>query len=231
MIKNKLPVALILSSILLLSFCKQGSKKESPDQRKESEQLSTSEVTKPVILFFGNSLTAGYQLDISEAFPALIERRLDSLGYPYSVINAGLSGETSAGGLNRIDWVLNTIPEIFVLELGANDALRGLDLNETEANLQAILDRVTKANPNVKIAILGMQVPPNLGQEYTGQFKELFPKLARLNNAALLPFLLEGVAGDPELNLEDGIHPTARGHKILAENVWQILEPLLTKSL
>lgn len=228
MIKNTLPGALILC-MTLLSFCKQENKKESGQQEDPAQQSAPQE-KKPVILFFGNSLTAGYQLDISESFPALIERKLDSLDFNYSVINAGLSGETSAGGLNRIDWVLNTVPDIFVLELGANDALRGLDLSETESNLQAIIDKVTKANPNVQLVIVGMQVPPNLGHEYTNQFTELFPRLAERNEAVLIPFLLEGVAGNPELNLEDGIHPTAAGHKIVAENVWKILQPLLNKN-
>lgn len=208
--------------------------KPSADGKKETSQpLAPTETTpmttkKEVILFFGNSITAGYELDISEAFPALIEKRLDSLGYSYTVINAGLSGETTSGGLNRIDWVLSTVPDLFVLELGANDALRGLDLNETEANLQAIIDKVKKVNPAVKIIIAGMQVPPNLGQDYTRRFRELFQNLASENQAVLIPFLLEGVAGKPDLNLPDGIHPTAQGHKILTENVWSVLQPLLT---
>lgn len=183
-----------------------------------------------VILFFGNSLTAGYGLDMEQAFPALIQKRIDSLGYPYRVVNAGLSGETTASGKNRIDWVLNTIPDIFILELGANDGLRGLPLEETPKNLQEIIDAVRKVNPDVKIIITGMEVPPNLGKEYTAEFRSIFPYLAKKNNITLIPFLLEGVAGEPELNLSDGIHPNAEGHKIVAETVWKYLNPMLKKN-
>jgi acyl-CoA thioesterase-1 len=183
---------------------------------------------KPIILFFGNSITAGYQLDLEEAFPALIQDRLDSLGFNYNVINAGLSGETTAAGVDRIDWVLRSIPEIFFLELGANDGLRGLPLSETKSNLKKIIDKVRKANPDVKIILAGMQVPPNLGKEYTMEFRTIFPLLASSENVELIPFLLDGVAGNPELNLADGIHPTAEGHKLLTETVWGFVQPLLT---
>ncbi|MFY0607879.1 MAG: arylesterase [Cyclobacteriaceae bacterium] len=188
-----------------------------------------SKVEKPYILFFGNSITAGYQLDISDAFPALIQNRLDSLGYNYQVINAGLSGETTSGGLNRIEWVLRTVPEIFVLELGANDGLRGLDLTETKKNLLGIIGKVKKANPDVKVILAGMQVPPNLGAKYVNEFKGVFPAVAEEANAILIPFVLDGVAGIPELNLSDGIHPTEVGHQILANNIWNYIEPLLIK--
>jgi acyl-CoA thioesterase-1 len=184
---------------------------------------------RKTILFFGDSITAGYQLDINQAFPALIQDRLDSLGYDYQVVNAGLSGETTAGGKNRIDWVLSTVPDIFFLELGANDGLRGLQLDESRKNLQSIIDAVKMANPEVKIILAGMQVPPNLGQDYTSTFRKLFPDLASSNEATLIPFILEGVAGIPDLNLEDGIHPTPDGHGILAETVWIYLNPLITK--
>ncbi len=217
-----------ISMGLLFASCQPSKDGKTETSQPQATEENTSMTTKKeVILFFGNSITAGYELDISEAFPALIEKRLDSLGYTYTVINAGLSGETTSGGLNRIDWVLNTVPDLFVLELGANDALRGLDLNETEVNLQAIIDKVKKANPKVRILIAGMQVPPNLGQDYTTRFRELFQNLATKNQAFLIPFLLEGVAGNPDLNLPDGIHPTAQGHKILTENVWSVLQPLL----
>jgi acyl-CoA thioesterase-1 len=196
---------------------------------KNQEVTQKSMEKRPTILFFGNSLTAGYQLDIEEAFPALIQERLDSLGYRYEVINAGLSGETTSGGVTRIDWVLRTVPDIFFLELGANDGLRGLPLVETRKNLQIIIDKVRELNPEVKIVIVGMQVPPNLGQEYSEDFKKIFPEIASRNNADLLPFLLEGVAGNPELNLSDGIHPTAAGHLIIKETVWNQLKPLIAK--
>ena len=182
---------------------------------------------KKVILFFGNSITAGYQLDMNQAFPAIIQQKIDSLGLSYQVINAGLSGETTASGKNRIDWVLRTVPDIFILELGANDGLRGLPLKETPKNLQVIIDKVKLINPEVKIVITGMEVPPNLGEAYTRQFRNIFPTLAKNNAAVLIPFLLVDVAGRPSLNLPDGIHPTPEGHLLIAELVWETLLPLL----
>jgi acyl-CoA thioesterase-1 len=182
------------------------------------------------ILFFGDSLTAGYGLDPSQAFPARVGEKIASSGWNFEVINAGLSGETTAGGLRRIDWLLKRRVDVLVLALGANDGLRGVPVEVTRQNLQAILDRTKSRYPNVKIVIAGMQIPPNLGLEYASRFRSLFPDLARNNGAFLIPFLLEGVGGRPELNLPDGIHPTPEGHKIIAENVWKILQPLL-KSL
>lgn len=180
-----------------------------------------------VILFFGDSLTAGYGLSPEEAFPALIEKKCLQQGTPCKVINAGLSGETSAGGLSRIDWILRQPIDVFVLELGANDGLRGLPLDQTRKNLQAIIDKVKAKNPNVKIVVAGMMVPPNLGPEYTTNFRKIFPELARKNNATLIPFLLQDVAGYEKLNLSDGIHPNPEGHRIVANNVYKILSPLL----
>jgi acyl-CoA thioesterase-1 len=179
------------------------------------------------ILFLGNSLSAGFGLDPEQAFPARIQEKIDSLKWNFRVVNAGLSGETSSGGLRRVDWLLKYRVDIFVLELGANDGLRGITLDLTKKNLQAIIDRVKTKYPAVKIVIAGMQVPPNLGQEYTSQFRTLYTELAKKNNALLIPFLLEGVGGDPKLNLPDGIHPTAAGHRLVAENVWKVLLPLL----
>ncbi|WP_420318245.1 arylesterase [Ekhidna sp.] len=203
------------------------STEQSPEQESISESKEAPEQSEKVILFFGNSITAGYQLDMDQAFPALIQNRIDSLDLNYKTINAGLSGETSAGGKSRIEWVLRTTPDIFFLELGANDGLRGLPLDETYKNLQDIIDAVKKENPEVKIIIAGMMVPPNLGDDYTSEFQQLFPKLAEAYDATYIPFLLEGVAGDPELNLPDGIHPTPEGHEIVAETVWNYLEGLL----
>lgn len=182
---------------------------------------------KAVLMFFGNSITAGYQLDPDDAFPALISDKMDTLDYDYLVINAGLSGETSAGGLSRIDWVLSTVPDVFVLELGANDGLRGLDLAESKINLQGIIDKVKLANKDVKIIIAGMEMPPNLGKTYTNSFRQIFRELATENNATLIPFILDGVGGNPELNLPDGIHPTAEGHMIIAKNIWEYVESAL----
>jgi acyl-CoA thioesterase I len=179
------------------------------------------------ILFFGDSLTAGYGLTEEEAFPALIEKSLKAKGKKVKVINAGLSGETSAGGLTRIEWVLRQPVDIFVLELGANDGLRGVPLDETKKNLQAIIDKVKSKNKNVKIVVAGMMVPPNMGKEYTTTFQKIFPDLAKKNNATLIPFLLEGVAGIEKLNQADGIHPTVEGHKIVAVNVEKVLGKLI----
>ena len=180
-----------------------------------------------VILFFGDSLTAGYGLSPEEAFPALIEKKCIENGTPCKTVNAGLSGETSAGGLSRIEWILRQPIDVFVLELGANDGLRGLPLEQTKKNLQSIIDKVKAKNPNVKIVIAGMMVPPNMGPDYTSSFRKIFPELAKKNSATLIPFLLEDVAGLEELNLEDGIHPNQEGHRIVADNVYKILSPLL----
>jgi acyl-CoA thioesterase I len=180
-----------------------------------------------VILFFGDSLTAGYGLSPEEAFPALIEKNCVENGTPCKAINAGLSGETSAGGLSRIDWILRQPIDVFVLELGANDGLRGLPLEQTRTNLQAIIDKVRTKYPRVKVVIAGMLVPPNMGPDYTASFRKIFPELAKKNNATLIPFLLQDVAGFEKLNLSDGIHPNQKGHKIVADNVYEILTPLL----
>lgn len=182
-----------------------------------------------VILFFGNSLTAGYGLDREQAFPALVQARIDSLGWNFEVFNAGLSGETSAGGLRRIDWLLRRPIDVFVLELGANDGLRGVDTKDTHANLQQIVERVKAKNLKAALVIAGMQMPPNLGAEYAEAFAAIFPALAKKNNAALIPFLLEGVGDQPALNLPDGNHPNAEGHQIVAETVWATLGPVLEK--
>lgn len=179
------------------------------------------------ILFFGDSLTAGYGLSPEEAFPALTEKLLIKNGKSVKVVNAGLSGETSAGGLSRLDWILKQPVEVFVLELGANDGLRGLPLDQTKKNLQSIIDKVKTKYPQTKIVLAGMMVPPNMGNEYTNQFQKIFPELAKKNNATLIPFLLNGVAGDSKLNQADGIHPNIEGHKIVANTVSKIIEPLL----
>jgi len=227
---RKLQLFCALLGFIFFTSCGETTKKEElngvegvvEDQDQKSDESG-------VILFFGTSLTAGMGLDPNDAYPAVIQKKLDSLDLPYQVVNAGLSGETTASGINRIDWVLNQEVEIFVLELGANDGLRGIPLDETRKNLQAIIDRVRSKNPETKIILAGMQIPPNLGQEYTSEFRNIFPELAKENNIRLIPFLLEDVAGNPELNQQDGIHPTAKGQKILAGNVWEVLEAELRK--
>ena len=210
--------------ILFLSAC--GGKNTPPDSQQQTETKDTTATAsnKKTIVFFGDSLTAGYGLDDpSNAFPGVIQRKIDSLKLPYAVINAGVSGETTAGGLARIDWVLKQKVDVFVLELGANDGLRGIPVTETTKNLQSIIDKVKARYPDAKIVLTGMQVPPSMGSNYITSFKNLFPALAEKNKIALVPFLLAGVGGNPKLNQADGIHPTAEGAKIVANNVWKVL--------
>lgn len=182
---------------------------------------------KKHILFFGDSITAGYQMDIEDAFPALIQQKIDSFGYKYRVTNAGVSGETSAGGVRRVDWILQQKVDIFFLELGGNDGLRGVDPENTKENLQRIIDRVWNKYPEATIILAGMEAPPNMGEEYTNRFRAMFQELADNNEVVFMPFVLDGVAGDPDLNMPDGIHPTEEGHRILAENIWEVIRPLL----
>jgi acyl-CoA thioesterase-1 len=227
MLRKRLMGLFVLSLILL--SCGNQQSKSNKDKTLDSADQKAATITKEQknILFFGTSLTAGYGLDPTEAYPALIQKRIDSLKMPYKVINGGLSGETSAGGKGRIDWLLKQPVDIFVLELGANDGLRGLPVSQTIKNLQDIIDRVKAKYPNVKMVLAGMQVPPNMGAKYASDFKNMFPDLARKNQMVLIPFLLEKVGGIPKLNQADGIHPTAEGDKILAENVWVVLKDLL----
>ena len=183
---------------------------------------------KRTILFLGDSLTSGYGLSAEGAFPAVIQAKIDSLGLGYEVVNAGISGETTSAGLSRMNWMLKRRIDVLVIALGANDGLRGVPLKVTRQNLQAIVDSSRKAYPKVNVVLAGIQVPPNLGPEYTSEFKEIFPELAAKNKVALIPFLLEGVGGIQEFNLADGIHPTVAGHRKVAENVWKVLGPLLS---
>lgn len=191
--------------------------------------LRGAEPAPKTILFFGDSLTAGYGLDdaATQAFPGLVQQKIAAAGLPYRVINAGLSGETTAGGLRRIDWVLRTPVDVFVLELGGNDGLRGLAPAVAAKNLQGILNKVRAKNPAVKLVVAGMQMPVNFGAPYAREFSALFPALAEANRATLIPFLLEGVGGVPELNLPDGVHPNVAGHRLVADTVWKTLAPLL----
>jgi acyl-CoA thioesterase-1 len=237
MLRKRFMGALVLLS--LSAGCGNEQKKTAKEEKGTAgDSKTTADTSGPTgkhspagkqnILFFGTSLTAGYGLDDpSDAYPALIQKKIDSLKLPYKVINGGLSGETSAGGKGRIDWLLKQPIEIFVLELGANDGLRGLSVTQTGANLQAIIDKVKKKYPKVQLVMVGMQMPPNMGATYTSEFKAIFSTLATKNKMTYIPFLLEGVGGVAKLNQGDGIHPTAEGHKILAENVWKELKGLL----
>ncbi|KAA5549084.1 arylesterase [Adhaeribacter rhizoryzae] len=218
-----------LFSVLVLAGCNSDSKNQAQETTTAADKAveENKKVEMKTILFFGNSLTAGYGLDPSEAFPALIQQKIDSLDLPYKIINAGLSGETTAGGKNRIDWLLRQKIDVFVLELGANDGLRGIPVTETARNLQIIVDKVKAKYPDVKLVLAGMEIPPNMGGKYAAEFRVIFRQIAEKNNMAFVPFLLQGVGGVRELNQGDGIHPTEKGHRILAENVWEILQTVL----
>jgi acyl-CoA thioesterase-1 len=185
-----------------------------------------AEKTK-TLLFFGDSLTAGYGVDPDEAYPALIQRKIDDAGRPWRVVNAGLSGETTAGGLRRLDWILRQRVDLFVIELGGNDGLRGIDPATTRSNLVAMIERIRQRYPDVVVVLAGMQLPTNMGPDYTQAFAAIYPEVAKEEQTALIPFLLDRVGGIPSLNQADGIHPTAEGHRIVAETVWHALQPLL----
>lgn len=224
---------LLMTVLLLTAACKDNQRSiesvETPETKPTNMPENSTDNAAPVILCFGNSLTAGYGLEEDQAWPALLQDRLDSLNYEYEVVNAGLSGETTSGGLNRIEWVLNREVDIFILELGANDMLRGLSVENTKDNLIAILDIVLAKNPDTQIIIAGMMSPPNMGPEYENKFNKIFPDLARRYNAELIPFFLEGVASIEELNLPDGKHPNIEGQKIVLMNVWRALGTILEK--
>lgn len=220
---NGVPFLLVLGIISFISSCSSNSEKA----KAETENQVTDTQEKKTILFFGNSLTAGYGIDPEESFAGRIQSRLDSLKKEFRVINGGLSGETTAGGLSRLDWFLEEEPYLFVLELGGNDGLRGIPLTETKKNLLAIVTKVQAKYPTTKIILAGMQIPPNMGKEYTEEFKAIYPAVAKEKKIELIPFLLEGVAGNPDLNLPDGIHPTAEGHRLVMETLW----PYILKAL
>lgn len=232
---------LVSNRIKLIKFCyilvvlsimscgeekKKGQSENNSSQNAEAENIMI-ENTKN-ILCYGDSITAGYGLDdSSEAYPALLQEKIDSLNLDYTVINSGLSGETSAGGLGRIDWVMRQNIDIFLLELGGNDGLRGIPLSETKSNLQEIINKVRVRNPETQIILAGMELPPNMGQDYTTEFRQVFADIANTNEIHFIPFILKDVGGIQELNQPDGIHPTAEGHKIVAETVWNVLEPII----
>ena len=179
--------------------------------------------TRPTILFIGTSLTAGLGLDLAQAYPAVVGEMLDSAGHAAHIVNAGVSGETSAGALRRLDWVLRTPADVILVETGANDGLRGLDVPALKQNLEAIIDRIRATNPRARLILAQMEAPPNLGARYTNDFRALFPAVAKEKRVELLPFLLDGVAGNPALNQDDGIHPNVRGARIVAANVTRAL--------
>lgn len=194
----------------------------------EDTQTAASSAERGTVVFVGTSLTAGLGVEVEDAYPALVAQKIDSAGLAYEVVNAGSSGETSAGALRRIDWVLQQRPvDVLVLETGANDGLRALDVDSTRANIRKILERVRAVQPEAKVLLVQMEAPPNLGADYTTRFRSMYPALAEGNDVTLIPFLLEGVAGVDTLNQGDGIHPNEAGHRMLAETVWRGLEPVL----
>jgi acyl-CoA thioesterase-1 len=219
----------VIAMLIGLSACGRGQSAPAHASVRESADTPVARptVAKRRVLFVGTSLTAGYGLEPDQAYPALIARRIDSLGLNYEVVNAGVSGETSAGALRRIDWLLRAPVDVFVLETGANDGLRALSVDSMRANIQVILDKVRATHPAARVILVGMEAPPNLGPRYTSAFHAVFPELARKNGAVLVPFLLADVAGVDSLNQADGIHPNARGAQIVADRVWRALRPLI----
>ena len=228
---KKIFLGLIVLSFAFFVACSDATpevqKNENTNQKEQTEKQKPTQNNKKTIVFFGNSLSAAYGIEETKGFVGLITQRIDSLSLPYQVVNAGLSGETTAGGKTRIGWILRQPVDVFILELGGNDALRGIDPDEAYSNLKYIIEKVREKYPTSKVILAGMEAPPNLGNDYTSRFREMYPKLAKEYNASLIPFLLDGVGGIPELNLPDGIHPTPEGHKILAENVWKVLKEVL----
>ena len=182
----------------------------------------------PVILFLGDSLTAGYGIGKEHAYPALIEKKIRDANSQARVINAGISGNTTAGGLRRLNWYFRQRIDVLVIALGGNDGLRGTDPEESKRNLEKIIDRARDTYPDIRIVLAGMLVPPNMGVSYSQRFREIFPELASEKDVTLVPFLLEGVGGIKGLNLPDGIHPNAQGQKIICKNIWRVLKPLLS---
>jgi acyl-CoA thioesterase I len=210
-------IGLILVTVLTCEFSSADDVKPSAAAQREPK----------IIAVLGDSLAAGYGLEPEEAFPALLQKKIELAGWDFQIVNAGVSGDTSAGGLRRVDWLFKRKVDVLLLELGGNDGLRGIPPENTKTNLQAIIDKAKKKYPGVRIVLAGMQMPDNMGPDYTARFKDVYPALAKENHAVLIDFLLEGVGGKPELNLPDRIHPTAEGHRIVANNVWRVLKPLL----
>ena len=194
---------------------------------RETSPAPSVSADRPAVVFLGTSLTAGLGLEPEQAYPALIQRKIDSAGLEFRVVNAGVSGETSAGARRRVDWLLRQPVAVLVLETGANDGLRGLPPDSLRANIQAVFDEAKTISPLPKLLLVGMRLPPNYGREYTERFEAVYREIARENGAELVPFLLDGVGGVPRLNQADGIHPTAEGQQVMAETVWRVLEPLL----
>jgi acyl-CoA thioesterase-1 len=219
--------ALAVLAALALAACRGGDRATASASPNPTPPAPASTDDRPVILFVGTSLTAGLGLDPEDAFPALVQREIDGAGLRYRVVNAGVSGETSAGARRRLGWLLRQPVSVLVLETGANDGLRGQDPDATRENIQAILDEARRQQPPPRLVLVAMEALPNYGEDYRRRFRAIYPELARTNHTTLVPFLLEGVAGDARLHQPDGIHPTAEGHALVAATVWKSLRPLL----
>lgn len=220
-----------LAGLLALAACGDGGQadRKAPAPPPGRAPAESGGAEEPVMMFLGTSLTAGYGLGAEYAYPALIQSKLDSAGLRYRVVNAGVSGETSAGALARIDWLLQEPPAVLVIETGANDGLRGIDPESMERNIQNIISHARKKRPDMRIFLVAMEAPPNLGPRYVRRFRQVYTDLAAENRVTLVPFLLNGVAGIDSLNQADGIHPTVRGQQIVAGNVWRALRPALER--
>ncbi|MBL8169584.1 MAG: arylesterase [Acidobacteria bacterium] len=225
--KFKLPFCYVFVLALCLSGCQASKPAAEQPAKSAPATISTESDDRPVIVAFGDSLTAGYNLSEAENYTTLLQQKLDAKGYRYRVVNAGVSGDTSAGGVRRIDWALTDNAKLLILELGGNDALRGQPVSEMKKNLAQIIETAQKRG--VRVLLAGMEAPRNLGAEYTTAFRQAYHDLAKEYQVAFIPFVLEGVGGRPELNQPDGIHPNAEGEKIFADNVWRALEPLLAQ--
>lgn len=222
-----------MSGIGLLAGCGKSGSDSAPTQRTPGgEQVSVAArpAGQPILLFLGTSLTAGLGVEPDSAYPAVMQRKADSLGLAWHVVNGGVSGETSAGLLRRLPWQLEGPLRVVVIETGANDGLRGLDVNSTRTNIEAIIAQLRAHDSTMRIVLVGMEAPPNMGPRFTAAFRSMFPALARREHLPIVPFLLEGVGGVDSLNQGDGIHPTPEGHRIVAENVWRVLAPLMRAS-
>jgi len=222
------PAALLLLLVGLMLFncsCDKSKNQTTLEPERVSPPEIKTQDDRPVIAAFGNSLTAGQGVEADLNYPSQLQKKSDAEGYRYKIVNAGVSGDTSNQGLNRLQSILDLQPQIVIVELGANDGLRGIPASATRQNLETIVARLQAAG--AKVVLAGMQVPPNYGPQYTGAFRNIFKDVAKRYGTALIPFFLEGVGGNATLNQEDGIHPTAAGYKIVAENVWKVLKPML----
>ncbi len=220
-------VCVFLTGTLLSACSPEHLSPRQPPVKQSPETPTSPQPSVMTVLCLGDSLTDGYGLDRSQAYPARLQKKVDALDWKFKVINAGLGGDTTAAALRRLDWLLQRRIDVLILALGGNDGLRGLPLPEIRKNLEAIISKATARYPEVKVVVAGMQIPPNYGRQYVQGFRALFPKVAARYRAQLIPFLLEGVGGRSELNFADGIHPNGRGQEIVAENVWKIIEPVL----